>query len=393
MLYVVRPSRGVSTAVVAAAIVVIVIIVVGAVVLTSPSSKSSASSSTTSSPSTMTSSASTSTSLDAALYQTALTEGKVSIYGSPAASQFANITAAFSKAYPGISVNYTSEQPPQAVPLVENGLQANGHSVDVLLEAATTMYPLEEAGAPCPCITPYVSPFASQFPQNSLDPLNGSTPVIEIALGWAYNTKLISPANVPTTMAEVANAQFKGDVVMNDPTTGTAFTQYWASLASYLGNSTVYGFLQNLESTVAPVIVPTTTSCMNDVASGSYAICLAGYMQDAAPDIQLGSPIKFLNITSLPLMITPSDAAILKGAPDPAAAQLLIDFMASPAGQVAWGDINVRTPVSQTVTATWSLPSEIKTFDPGAGPQVYFPSTQVAGSASAWAKTFDFLTA
>ena len=217
--------------------------------------------------------------------------------------------------------------------------------------------------------------------------------MIELALGWAYNTNLIKPANVPTTMAQVANSQFKGEVVMNDPTTGTAFTQYWASLANYLGNSTVYNFLQDLKNTTDPVVVPTTTSCMNDVAQGTYAICLAGYMQDAAPDVQLGEPLKFLNITGLPLMLTPSDAATIKEAPDPAAAQLLVDFMASPAGQTAWGDINVRTPVSQTVTATWSLPSEIKTFDPGAGQQVYFPTAIVASQATAWAKTFDFLTA
>ncbi|MGH9918579.1 MAG: ABC transporter substrate-binding protein [Nitrososphaerales archaeon] len=365
-------------------VVVIVIIVIGGVVVLTSGAKSS--SSTSSSSSAMTSSSTTS-----ALYQTALAEGKVTVYGSPTGVQFANITAAFNKVYPGITVTYTSEQPPAAVPLVKDGIQANGSSVDVLLQAATTMYPLEQSGAPCPCITPYVSPYASQFPRDALDPLNESTPIIELALGWAYNTNLIPPANVPTTMAEVANAQFKGEVVMNDPTTGTAFTQYWASLANDLGNTTVYGFIHDLYNTTDPVIVPTTTSCMNSVASGTYAICLAGYMQDAAPDIQLGSPMKFLNITGLPLLITPSDAAILKGAQDPAAAQLLIDFMASPVGQTAWGDIQVRTPVSQTVTATWSLPSEIKTFDPGAGPEVYFPTTAVAAQATAWGSTFDFL--
>jgi iron(III) transport system substrate-binding protein len=388
-----RTRRGVSTAVVGAVVVVIVIIVVGALVLTSSPSKSTTTSSGASqSSASSTSSASSSiTSTDEALYQTALTEGPVTVYGSPTAVQFQNITAAFQAVYPGLNVNYTSEQPPQAVPLVKDQLQATGHSVDVLLEAATTMYPLEQAGTPCPCVAPYVAPYASQFPPAVLDPLNQSTPIIELAFGWAYNTNLISAANVPTTMTQVANSQFKGEVVMNDPTTGTAFTQYWASLAAYLGNSTVYNFLHELENSTAPVIVATTTSCMNSVASGTYAICLGGYMQDAAPDIQLGSPLKFLNITGLPLMITPSDAAILKGAPDPAAAQLLVDFMASPAGQTAWGNINVRTPVSQTVTATWSLSSEIKTFDPGAGPEIYFPTPALAGDATAWAATFAFL--
>jgi len=153
----------------------------------------------------------------------------------------------------------------------------------------------------------------------------------------------------------------------------------------------VTGFLQDLKSATSPTIVATTVSCMNDVASSAYAICLGGYMQDAAPDMQSGAPMKFLNITGLPLMLTPSNAAMLKNAQHPNAAKLLVDFMASPAGQTAWGNINVRTPVSQTVTAKWSLKSEIATFDPGAGTQIYFPTPAVASSATAWAATFAFL--
>lgn len=388
-----RTRRGVSTVVVGAVVVIIVIIVIGALVVTTSGSKTSTSSSSSSAmtSSTTSSTSTTSTNVDAALYQQALTEGTVVVYGSPTAAQFANITAAFNAEYPNISVQYTSLQPPQAVPQVESEESAQGHSADVLLQAATTMYTLEPNGSVCSCISPYVSPYASSFPKAVLDPLNMSTPIIELAFGWAYNTNMISAANVPTTMAQVANSQFKGEIVMNDPTTGTAFTQYWASLAGVLGNSTVYGFLQSLKNATDPTVVPTTTSCMNDVASGAYAICLAGYMQDAAPDIQSGAPMKFLNITGLPLMLTPSNAAILKNAVHPAAAQLLIDFMASPAGQTAWGNINVRTPVSQTVTAKWSLASEIKTFDPGAGPQTYFPTLKVATSATAWASTFAFL--
>jgi iron(III) transport system substrate-binding protein len=410
-----RTRRGISTAAIIGVIVVVVIIAAAAVVLvpsmnsstsssssssTSASKSSSASSqltttttpsSSSSTTSTTSSTSTTTTNTDAALYQAALKEGSVVIYGSPTAAQFGNITAAFNAVYPGITVQYTSLQPPQAVPQVESELKAQGHSADVLLQAATTMYTLEPTGSVCSCVAPYVSPYASGFPKAVLDPLNQSTPIIELAFGWAYNTNMINAANVPTTMAQVANSQFKGEVVMNDPTTGTAFTQYWASLEGVLGNATITTFLQNLKNATAPTIVPTTTSCMNDVAQGLYAICLGGYMQDAAPDMQAGSPMKFLNITSLPLMLTPSNAAILKNAQHPNSAQLLIDFMASPAGQTAWGNINVRTPVSQTVTAKWSLTSEIKTFDPGAGTQIYFPTVAVATAGTAWGATFAFL--
>jgi iron(III) transport system substrate-binding protein len=389
-----RFRRGLSTTVIIGVVVVILVVAVGAFLLlpsatpSSPSTTTAAAppptSSTTSTPATT----STSTNPDAALYQAALKEGSVVVYGSPTAVQFANITAAFNATYPGIKVQYTSLQPPQAVPQVESELSAQGHSADILLQAATTIYTLEPSGN---VVSPYISPYASAFPKAVLDPLNQSTPIIELAFGWAYNTNMITPANVPTTMAQVANPQFKGEVVMNDPTTGTAFTQYWAALEGVLGNATMNTFLHSLKNATNPAIVPTTTSCMNDVASGAYAICLGGYMQDAAPDIQSGAPMKFLNITGLPLMLTPSNAALVKNAEHPNAAKLLIDFMASPAGQMAWGNIDVRTPVSQTVTAKWSLNSEIKAFDPGAGTQIYFPTPTLAASASAWGATFAFL--
>ncbi len=383
--------------VIIAAVVVIIIIVVGAVALNSNSSKTTSSSTSTVSTSSTTSlttsqstTSSTATVNDSAVYQAALAEGSVTLYGSPTAQQFANVTAAFNAVYPNIQVSYTSLQPPQAVPQVESELSSKGHSADILLQAATTLYQLEPLDN---VVAPYVSPYASAFPKNVSDPLQQSTPVIELAFGWAYNTKMISASSVPTTMAQVANSQFKGEVVMDDPTTGTAFTQYWASLANALGNNTVYTFLHDLKNATSPTIVPTTTSCMNDVAQGLFAICVGGYMQEAAPDIQAGQPLKFLNITGLPLMLTPSSAAILKGALHPNAAKLLVDFMASPAGQAAWGNINVRTPVNQNVNAKWSLKSEIATFDPGAinAPQIYFPTPVLATSATAWAQTFQFM--
>jgi iron(III) transport system substrate-binding protein len=397
----VRTRRGVSTPVVIGAVVVIVIIVIGGVLVLSPSNKASSTSTTSSATqsstsgssssstsSTTTTSASTVTfSTNAALYQAALKEGTVVVYGSPTAQQFANITSAFNAVYPNISVQYTSLQPPQAVPRINSELATQGYSADIAFQAATTVYPLEQSGD----AMPYVSAYASTFPKAVLDPLNESTPIIQLALGWVYNTQMIKPENVPTTMAQVANAQFKGLVAMNDPTTGTAFTQYWASLEGVLGNATVVNFLQALKSTTDPTILPTTESCATDVAGGAHAICLGGYMQEAAPDMQVGAPEKFLNITGLPIMITPSNSMIIKNAQHPNAAKLLTDFMASPAGQTAWGNIDVRTPVNPNVVAKWSFSSELKTFDPGAGPQVYFPTPGVAASATAWGKSFQAL--
>lgn len=388
-----RTRSGISTVVMAGIVVLIIIIAIGAYIALSSSSAPSTSSSTTpplTTSSTTTSSTTTSsTDPDAALYLLAKQEGSVTVYGAPTGQEFGNITAAFKDKYPGITVTFTSLQPPQAIPKINTELQTQGYSADVSLQGGPATYPLEQAGN----VIPFVSSFTATFPKASLDPLNQSTPVIELAIGWVYNTQMVKQADVPTTMAQVANSKFNGQVVMNDPTTGTTFTQYWATLATMLGNSTVYNFLHSLKNATSPTVLPTTSSCATDAGSGAHAICLGAFMQQAAPDIQAGQPLKFLNITGLPLLITPSYAAVVKGAQHPNAAKLLVDFMASPAGQTAWGNIDVRTPVNPSANAKWSLNSTLQKFDPGYTALAYFPSVTLAAAATAWGKTFAFVKA
>lgn len=325
----------------------------------------------------------TSSNSEQILYQQALKEGALTIYGSMDADQFAVLQHAFSVQYPGITVNYVSLNPPQAYTRVTSELQAQNYSADLMLSSTPTLYTMELQGY----IQKYVSPEASAFPSVALDPLNGTTPMIELSIGWWYDSSLVSSSQVPTTLAEMSSAQYKGQIELNDPTTGSAYTQYWAALAGILGNSTVLSFLQTLETNTNPTVISAFASCANDVASGTHAFCLGGFMQDAAPDIQGGASLKYLPMPNMPIMIETSNLGIITHAKDPAAAKLFVDFASSPIGQLTLGNINVRTPVSRNVNATWSEVNAINSFAPGAT-VAYFPSVSIAQNSHAWGALF-----
>lgn len=332
------------------------------------SSVASSSSSVASSSSSTTSSSSTSTvnqtAVDQALYATALSKGETTlvIYSSLTTSQFPALQAAFNALYPKISLQFTNQAPTTAITLISSQEQAQGYSADIAQFSYTTDYTLYQDKY----IVPYVSPWISTFPasaSSALDPLNMSTPTYALPTVFEYNTNLLKVP--PTTLAQISSNLYKGQIIMLDPTTGTSATAYFGTLSNVLGNATVTSFLQALHTNVNPALTTSQTAVTSDVAAGQYSIGLVALLTDAIPDIQAGAPIGFINVPGVPVMIAYTNTAILTGTKAPDAAKLFIDFVTSPAGQLAIGNINTRFPINTNVQSTYNLATSLNQYAKG----------------------------
>jgi iron(III) transport system substrate-binding protein len=323
-----------------------------------------------------------STAADQALYQAAQNEGSLVVYGSIDADQFAVVQNAFTSEYPGISVQYTNLSPSQAYTRISTEISASGHSADIDIQDGIAPT-LEAAGY----VIPYFAPAAASFPKASWDSQNASTPIVNLPQTMVYNTKMLTPSQLPKTLTDLTDPQWKGKIVMHDPTLGTGGTHYWSTLSTVLGNDTVNNFLKALKSNVNPTLVPSPSSTESDVATGQYAIGMEVFLTDVVGDINNNASVAPLLIQGLPLVTAPSDGIILKGAQHVNAAKLLIDYLASPAGQTVIGDVtnvlpqsSIRIPVSPTVQTVYSLASLTAKYAPGTS-IAYIPSNVFTGTA------------
>lgn len=323
-------------------------------------------------------------STDQALYQTALKEGgPLTVYGTIDSDQFAFYVSAFNAVYPGIDVQYTSVSPSQAYTKITTEISASGHSADMI-----TIDGLAPALQAVGDIVPYVAPGVANFPSSALDPSNATTAILNLPNMCVYNTKLVPASQVPKTLNDLANPEWKGKMVMHDPTLGTGGTHYWATLSTILGNSTVDNFLTQLKANVNPALVPSPGGTEADVASGQYAIGCEVFLTDIVGDMANNATVAPLPLQGVPLIATPSVGAILKGAQHQAAAKLLIDFLASPAGQAVVGDVtnivaqsSPRIPMDPGVQVPYSMSSLISKYDPGAT-VTYIPASILLNSTS-----------
>ena len=64
-------------------------------------------------------------------------------------------------------------------------------------------------------------------------------------------------------------------------------------------------------------------------------------------------------------MVAYTNSAILAGSKSPDAAKLFIDFVTSPAGQLAIGNINIRFPINTNVQSTYNLATALQQYLPG----------------------------
>ena len=310
----------------------------------SSSSPSSSSSSSTSAPVTSSNSASSASSLQAALggaanygameslYDKAVAAGQKSvvIYGPSAGTDTALYTA-FKKSFPDITVTGVPVVGPPMTAKLSAEMSSGKHVDDIAYTGSTDMLAYITSGWFTP-FKPSTLPPASALAAESYGPGDNFFGFTVGLSGMLYNTGSVQASQVPTTWTGLLNPQWKNKLVMYDPTAIGEMDDIFAHLALVPGDA---GMMTGLKAQ-NPELSPSSdiTGPLTAVAQGSKSLGIgvpyAFYLVAKAQ----GAPVAFYLLNDDNYTVT-LYGGIVRGAPDPLAAELYEDWMYTPQAAAA----------------------------------------------------------
>ena len=160
---------------------------------------------------------------DAKLIDAAKKEGgKIVAYGSLESNTVEPIIEAFNKKT-GLAVEYWRASATKVMDRALAELRAGKPAFDVMVNNSGAIYVMKKENV----FAKYVSPAASAFPKDVIDPDLGpvyrNTPI-----GIVYNKGEIKPGDSPKSLEDLLHPKYKGKLVMPDPTQHTTTIQWLA---------------------------------------------------------------------------------------------------------------------------------------------------------------------
>ena len=281
------------------------------------------------------------------LYERALKEGQVVIYASLSSdTTTSSFARAFNEAFPGITVKFVTGSASEVSARYQSEAQAGVTQGDIVLAGVG---PFFEVGyerqwfKPILSIVPHLK---EKYPEDAFAMDGNAVVVFRVVTGFAYNTHLVTGANVPRSFADFAKPFWKNRLVASDPTSSDTAFQVWNAIFKTYGPSVVQQINAN--------IIPSSKKQLSFVpgaakvgAGEAYGSLMQGEVTVHGLE-KSGAPIAWVRpgVTTATTYIL----GISAKAPHPAAAQLFAYWAYSPAGQKA------LTPVNFSESALNGLP-------------------------------------
>lgn len=183
---------------------------------------------------------------------------------------------------------------------------------------------------------PYESPSAEWYPAWSKAKDRTWQAFAERARVLIVNTNLVPEADRPKSLLDLTDPKWKGKVAIAKPQFGTTATQA-ACLFELLGPDAAKAFYRGLKANDVH-IVPGNKQAATGVSEGKYAVGLTD-SDDAVGEVNAGKPVAIIfpdaaghpSYPRLGTLYLPNTLAVVKGAPNPAGARKLVDFLLRPA--------------------------------------------------------------
>ncbi len=254
---------------------------------------------------------------DAKLIAAAKKEGgKAVAYGSLESDNAEAVGKAF-KAKTGLELEYWRASATKVMDRAMSEFRAGRPLFDIILINNDPEQIMQKHGM----FTKYNSPSAKGFPKEAIDPNLGPR-YRNVIVGIIYNKGIVPPAEAPKSLEDLLKPQYKGKVVMPDPTQHTTTTQWVASLFKLMGKEKADKYIRDLAAT-KPFLVESLLPAAERVTTGETPIAIT-YVKYAYIFAQKGAPMDYVRLGKM--LGDGHYAPLSSKAPHPNAGKAFIDF-------------------------------------------------------------------
>ncbi len=263
---------------------------------------------------------------DATLIEAAKKERQVVWYTSLIVNQVVRpLKQAFEQKYPGVELQFTrADDAPTAAKIIAES-NAGRVQADVF-DGITNVIALRRAGL----TAPYVPPAASRYPAEMRDPEGYWVALLLFVFAPGINTTLVPKAQAPKTYQDLLDPRWKGKMAWNPSSTAGAIG-FVGNIMMSMGEQRGMDYLKALAAQRIVNVEASSRAILDQVIAGEYPMGLMMFNHHAVISAQKGAPCDWLTMEPVP--VTLNTAGLLKDAPHPNAARLLIDFITSEDGQ------------------------------------------------------------
>lgn len=228
----------------------------------------------------------------------------------------------FERNFPGIVVQGTRVSGAEAITRIEAEFASGNRQADLIGRPAEYI----EAGY----LEPFIPPTARDVDPQFQEPNGYFTVSSRKLFGLAYNTDLVSPDQLPTTIEELLVPEWEGLISIAQPSGLTTIDEAIAILIE--NDSITTETLQKIADFIPQQDrLVRASDAVNNLAQGRYAFSLWAPNQVALELADRGAPVAVAPIREGTL--NDSSQGLLRDAPSPEAAKLLLTWLFTPAAQ------------------------------------------------------------
>ena len=263
---------------------------------------------------------------DPTTIEAAKKEGQVVWYTTLIVNQIIRpLKDAFERKYPGVTMQYTrADDLVTSAKILAEG-QAGCVQADIF-DGIANMLPLEEAGL----LTPFAVPNAADYPAELKASDDYWIAVIMYVFTPGINTNLLPMDQAPKTFQDLLDPKLKGKMAWNGSSMAGAYGFVGNILTSMNGDKGMV-YLRALASQQVVNVEASSRAVLDQVIAGEYWINLMAFNHHTVISARKGAPSNWLKLEPAP--VTLDAVGLLKDAPHPNAARLLIEFLTSEEGQ------------------------------------------------------------